>query len=145
MPAAAFLHTVSAAAVFIGMIWNWSFLPRIIPVKEPDESGSRYSMKKALTYLLKWGIIFIIASLLVFIIVRMMPSTPVDKWLDAYHLSILFITHDLSVARSVSDRVMVMREGKIRGIGLPEEVFSQEADPYITELASSVFTFRGRG
>lgn len=86
MPAAAFLHTVSAAAVFIGMIWNCSFLPRIIPVKEPDESGSRYSMKKALTYLLKWGIIFIIASLLVFIIVRMMPSTPVDKWLDAYHL-----------------------------------------------------------
>jgi len=120
-------------------------MPCIIPVKEPDESGSRYSMKKALTYLFKWGIIFIIASLLVFIIVRMMPSTPVDKWLDAYHLSILFITHDLSVARSVSDRVMVMREGKIRGIGLPEEVFSQEADPYITELASSVFTFQGRG
>lgn len=42
-------------------------MPCIIPVKEPDESGSRYSMKKALTYLLKWGIIFIIASLLVFI------------------------------------------------------------------------------
>lgn len=67
------------------------------------------------------------------------------KMKEEHHLSILFITHDLSVARSVSDRVMVMREGKIRGIGLPEEVFSQEADPYITELASSVFTFRGRG
>ena len=64
---------------------------------------------------------------------------------EEYRLSVLFITHDLSVARAVSDRVMVMREGRIRGIGSPEEVFSDTADPYIKELASSVFTFRGVG
>ena len=43
-------------------------------------------MKKAIIYLIKWGVIFFVASVLVFVIVRMMPSTPVDKWLDAYHL-----------------------------------------------------------
>jgi len=63
---------------------------------------------------------------------------------EKHDLSILFITHDLSVARKVSDRVMVMREGVIRGIGTPEEVFAANTDPYIRELASAVFTFSGR-
>ncbi len=57
-----------------------------------------------------------------------------------HHLSILFITHDLSVARMVSDRVMVMQSGRIKGIGSPEEVFSNSADPYIRELTEAVFT-----
>ena len=61
-----------------------------------------------------------------------------------HDLSILFITHDLSVARKVSDRVMVMREGVIKGIGTPEEVFASNTDPYILELASAVFTFKGQ-
>lgn len=63
------------------------------------------------------------------------------KMKELHHLSILFITHDLSVARKVSDRVMVMREGQIKGIGTPREVFSDDSDPYIRELSSAVFTF----
>ena len=43
-------------------------------------------MKKALVFLLKWAAIFLVTSVLIFVAVRMMPSTPVDKWLDAYHL-----------------------------------------------------------
>ena len=43
-------------------------------------------MKKAVYFVLKWVIIFFIASILIFAVVRMMPSTPVTKWLDAYHL-----------------------------------------------------------
>ena len=43
-------------------------------------------MRKALIFLLKWVVIFFLASIMVFVIVRMMPTTPVDKWLDAYHL-----------------------------------------------------------
>ena len=43
-------------------------------------------MKKALVYLSKWVLIFAAASVMIFFVVRMMPSTPVDKWLDAYHL-----------------------------------------------------------
>lgn len=58
-----------------------------------------------------------------------------------HDLSILFITHDLSVARKVSDRVMVMQAGQIKGIGTPDEVFSDEADIYIRKLRSAVFTF----
>ena len=63
---------------------------------------------------------------------------------EKYQLSILFITHDLSVAKKMSDRVMVMREGKIREIGAPEKVFAESTDPYVRELESAVFTFSGR-
>ena len=63
---------------------------------------------------------------------------------ERHHLSILFITHDLSVARRVSDRVMVMQSGEIKGIGTPDQVFSEQSDPYIKDLTSAVFTFSGR-
>jgi peptide/nickel transport system permease protein len=43
-------------------------------------------MKNAIKFLIKWILIFLVTSLLVFLAVRMMPSTPVDKWLDAYQL-----------------------------------------------------------
>ncbi len=43
-------------------------------------------MKNVILFLAKWVIIFIVTSVLIFAAVRMMPSTPVDKWLDAYHL-----------------------------------------------------------
>lgn len=62
---------------------------------------------------------------------------------EMHHLSILFITHDLSVAKKVSDRVMVMQGGQIKETGLPEDVFSKASDPYVRELASAVFTFSG--
>ena len=60
---------------------------------------------------------------------------------EQYHLTILFITHDLSVAKKVSDRVMVMQSGRIAGIGKPEEVFSDSSDPYILALEKASFVF----
>ena len=65
------------------------------------------------------------------------------KMKKEHNLSIIFITHDLSVARKVSDRVMIMQSGRIREIGKPETVFSQSEDPNINALASAVFTFSG--
>ena len=59
-------------------------------------------MKRALLFILKWVIIFFIASVLIFVVVRMMPSTPVTKWLDAYHLphteeNIAWVTHHMGL------------------------------------------------
>ena len=65
------------------------------------------------------------------------------KMKEEYHLTVLFITHDLSVAKKISDRIMVMQEGRIKGIGLPEEVLDHAEDPYIRSLAEAVFTFAG--
>ena len=64
-------------------------------------------MRKALIFILKWVIIFFLASILVFVIVRMMPTTPVDKWLDAYHLphteeNIAFLTAKMGLDEPVT-------------------------------------------
>ena len=62
---------------------------------------------------------------------------------EEHGFSVLFITHDLSVARKVSDRVIVMNQGKIIDMGTPHDVLDSPRDPYIKKLASSVFTFEG--
>lgn len=62
---------------------------------------------------------------------------------EEHGFSVLFITHDLSVARKVSDRVMVMNRGRIIGAGSPHDVLDNPSDPYIKTLAQSVFTFEG--
>ena len=46
----------------------------------------------------------------------------------------LFISHDINVIYQVSDRIMVMKNGKILEIGETEEVFQSPQDPYTREL-----------
>ena len=45
-------------------------------------------------------------------------------------LSYLFISHDINVIYRMSDRIMVMKEGKIVEIGEKEEIFSHPKDAY---------------
>ena len=49
-------------------------------------------------------------------------------------LGYLFIAHDLSVVRHVSDRVAVMRQGKLVEVAPVDEIFAAPADPYTASL-----------
>jgi peptide/nickel transport system ATP-binding protein len=60
---------------------------------------------------------------------------------EEYSLSMLFITHDLSVARLVGDRIAVMYLGKIVEIGETKEVIHSPKHPYTAALLSSVPSF----
>ncbi|HVE61972.1 MAG TPA: ABC transporter ATP-binding protein [Chitinophagaceae bacterium] len=53
-------------------------------------------------------------------------------------LTMMFISHDLSVVRYMSDRIMVMREGKIIETGNAEEVYSNPQSEYTKQLLAAI-------
>lgn len=50
----------------------------------------------------------------------------------------VFISHDLSVIRYISDRIMVMNRGKLEEIGNAEEVYSSPRSTYTQNLIASI-------
>ena len=60
-----------------------------------------------------------------------------EEMKDRYGLTLLFISHDLSVVRNVSDRVIVMYLGKVCEIGDADTLYSAPAHPYTRVLLAS--------
>lgn len=54
-----------------------------------------------------------------------------------YHLTYVFISHDLDLIGYLCDRVGVLHEGRLVELGRAEEVFANPADPYTIELLRS--------
>ena len=69
---------------------------------------------------------------------------------DRLGLTLIFISHDLSVVRLVSDRILVLYLGRIVEIGPRAEIFERPAHPYARALLSAApipdpVVARGRG
>jgi len=55
-----------------------------------------------------------------------------------YQLTLLFISHNLSVVRHIADRVAVMYLGQIVELGSNEQIFADAQHPYTRSLISAV-------
>jgi len=60
-----------------------------------------------------------------------------EEMKDRYGLTLVFISHDLSVVRNVSDRVIVMYLGKVCEVGDADTLYSVPAHPYTRVLLAS--------
>jgi peptide/nickel transport system ATP-binding protein len=55
-----------------------------------------------------------------------------------YGFTVIFISHDLSVVRYISDRIIVMNRGRIEEVGPAEEIYLHPAKQYTKNLISSI-------
>jgi sulfate transport system ATP-binding protein len=70
------------------------------------------------------------------------------QWLrrlhEEIHVTSVFVTHDQEEAFEVSDRVVVMNEGRVEQVGTPAEVFEHPANAFVMDFLGNVNVFHGR-
>ena len=53
-------------------------------------------------------------------------------------MTLVFVTHDLGVVRSIASEVVVMKDGRVRETGKTRQIFEDAVDPYTQELLSAI-------
>jgi len=70
------------------------------------------------------------------------------RWLrrlhDEMHVTSVFVTHDQDEAMEVSDRIVVMNQGRIEQVGTPDAVYDHPATPFVLQFLGDVNLFHGR-
>ena len=66
--------------------------------------------------------------------------------LHQIHSTIIYVTHDQVEAMTLGDRVVVMRDGKVRQVGRPAEIYAHPVDTFVATFIGSpeMNIFRGR-
>ncbi len=61
-----------------------------------------------------------------------------NKLKSEFNLTYIFISHDLSVIKYISDRMIVMNKGKIVETGYPERIYEKPGNAYTRKLIDSI-------
>lgn len=87
--------------------------PKVLILDEPTSALDRHVQQQVITLLMKLQ--------------------------EKYHLSYLFISHDLSLVKAVSHHVMVLKQGCIVEQGSTEQIFGQPQQAYTQALLAAAF------
>jgi osmoprotectant transport system ATP-binding protein len=61
------------------------------------------------------------------------------SWKSHYHLTIVFVTHDIREARFLADRIVIMEKGQIAQLGVWDELRQNPANEYIESLLNQEY------
>jgi iron(III) transport system ATP-binding protein len=62
---------------------------------------------------------------------------------EALHVTTLYVTHDQAEAMVTSDRIAVMRDGRVEQIGTAREVYERPATPFVAQFVGRTNLLRG--
>lgn len=68
--------------------------------------------------------------------VRLRLREEIRRILKAAGMSAIFVTHDREEALAISDKIAVMRDGKLEQIGTPEEIYTKPASRFVAEFVT---------
>ena len=57
------------------------------------------------------------------------------------NIATIYVTHDQTEALSLSDRILVMQDGRIRQFGVPEEIYARPVDMFVAEVVGTANFF----
>ena len=63
---------------------------------------------------------------------------------DEIHVTSILVTHDQEEALEVSDRIVVMKDGRIEQEGTPDEVYHRPTSEFVMDFMGNVNLFHGR-
>jgi multiple sugar transport system ATP-binding protein len=63
--------------------------------------------------------------------VRHTARVELKKFQQEIGVTTIYVTHDQSEAMGLGDRIAVMSEGKVRQIGIPEDIYNDPADTFV--------------
>ena len=57
---------------------------------------------------------------------------------EQLHLTYIFISHDLTVVKFISDQIAVMHQGQIVEVNLPDKIYKNPSHPYTKQLIAAI-------
>lgn len=57
---------------------------------------------------------------------------------NKFGVTMIFVTHDQEEALSISDRIVVMNEGKIEQIGTPQEIYKNPSNLFVADFIGRI-------
>ncbi|MEX2443400.1 MAG: ABC transporter ATP-binding protein [Alkalispirochaeta sp.] len=65
---------------------------------------------------------------------RIQTRTEIKRVQHMLGITAIYVTHDQAEALSMSDKIVVMNNGKIMQVGSPEQVYNHPADPFVADF-----------